>query len=71
MSFATGSRDKQSSLNSSSFGCGSFSDLHWRLGVVVVVQEGRQPLNDGVWTGDLLWTSSRWDWWFSHDLSVA
>lgn len=47
------------------------SHLHWRLGVIVVVQESREALNDGVGAGDLLGTSSCGNWWFAHDFSVS
>lgn len=45
------------------------SDLHWRFGVVVIVQEGGQTLNDGAGTGDLLasWGDDR----LAHDFSVS
>ena len=47
------------------------SYLHWRFGIVVVVEEGRQALNNGIGTGHLLGTSCSGDWWFAHDFSVS
>lgn len=46
------------------------SNLHWRLGIVVIVQEGRQTLNNGVGTGDLWRTSPLGDRWFAHDFDI-
>lgn len=43
------------------------SNLHWRFGIVVIVQEGRQTLNDGVGAGDLLGTTCCGDGRFAHD----
>lgn len=46
------------------------SYLHWRLGIVVIVQEGRQALNNGVGTGDLWRTSTFGDRRFAHDFDI-